>query len=115
VTDPLFLLLPLLACGGDATTSGATDSDTDTATAQTTGTADSATPDSATPTDTDTQPPEPDYACGWPRNDPGDLVTGGNEIGHVIGNLQGTDQCGEVVDLWDMHGAYNLVFIAGAW
>jgi len=56
-----------------------------------------------------------DYTCGWPRNDPGDLVSTGASTGDVIANFQGHDQCGELVDLWDFHGDYTVIFLTAAW
>ena len=55
------------------------------------------------------------YACGWEHNDPGDLVSTGNDYGDVVANLQLPDQCEEVVDLWDFHGEYHILFMTAAW
>ena len=55
------------------------------------------------------------YACGWEHNDPGDLVSTGNEVGDVIDNFQLPDQCGELVDLWDFHGEYHVLYMTAAW
>ena len=55
------------------------------------------------------------YACGWEHNDPGNLVSTGNEYGDVVANLQLPDQCEEVVDLWDFHGEYHILFMTAAW
>ncbi len=90
------LLLALLACSSDD------------------GTEDSGLPDSDIGSDTETQR-EPDYTCGWSRNDPGTLVSTGNSTGHVIANFRGYDQCEELVDIWDSYGDYAILFVAAAW
>ncbi len=55
------------------------------------------------------------YACGWDRNDPGNLVSDGNEVGDVMGNYKLPDQCGEKVDLWDFYGEYHILYLTAAW
>lgn len=55
------------------------------------------------------------YACGWKRNDPGDLVATGAAEGDVIENLALVDQCGEEVSLWDFARAYHILFMTAAW
>ena len=55
------------------------------------------------------------YACGWEHNDPGSLVSTGNDYGDVVANLQLPDQCEEVIDLWDFHGEYHILFMTAAW
>ena len=55
------------------------------------------------------------YACGWEHNDPGSLVSTGNDYGDVVGNVQLPDQCDEVVDLWDFHGEYHILYMTAAW
>ncbi len=54
-------------------------------------------------------------ACGWPRNDPGNLVSTGTEEGDVIANLSFIDQCQEPVNLWDFAGEYHILYMTAAW
>lgn len=50
------------------------------------------------------------YACGWPRNNPGDLELDYQlAIGRTFPNLRLPDQCGEEVDLWDFHGSWLVI------
>jgi hypothetical protein len=99
------LALLLLACGGDAQTDDSSASDTGTA----------STADTATDTPTDSAVPADTYACGWSRSDPGTLISTGGSNGDVVDNFQGYDQCEELVDLWDFHGGYTVLFVAAAW
>ncbi len=62
-----------------------------------------------------TDPEELCYACGWPHNDPGDLTSSGTELGDVVANIPFTDQCGELVDLWDFAQEYHILFITASW
>ena len=55
------------------------------------------------------------YACGWEHNDPGNLESNGSEVGDVVANIQLVDQCGEMVDLWDFHGEYHVLYMTAAW
>jgi len=55
------------------------------------------------------------YACGWGRDDPGDLVATGASEGDVIENLAMIDQCGDEVDLWDLAGEYHILFLTASW
>ena len=55
------------------------------------------------------------YECGWPHNDPGNLVSTGNAEGDVIDNIKMVDQCGEMVDIWDFHGEYHILYMTAAW
>ena len=55
------------------------------------------------------------YACGWKRNDPGNLVSTGAAVGDVIENLELVDQCGEEIALWDFAQAYHILFMTAAW
>jgi hypothetical protein len=55
------------------------------------------------------------YACGWKRNDPGNLVSTGAAEGDVIENLHLFDQCGDEVELWDFAQAYHILFMTAAW
>jgi hypothetical protein len=55
------------------------------------------------------------YACGWKRNDPGNLVSTGAAVGDVIENLHLFDQCGDEVELWDFAQAYHILFMTAAW
>ena len=63
------------------------------------------------PTDAD----EACYACGWEHNDPGDLKSTGTDVGDVMANAKLPDQCGEMVDLWDFHGEYHVLYLTAAW
>ena len=62
-----------------------------------------------------TDPEEACYACGWGHNDPGNIVSTGSAEGDVMGNASLFDQCGELVDLWDFHGDYHVLFRTAAW
>ena len=55
------------------------------------------------------------YACGWEHNDPGNLQSNGSAVGDVVANIQLVDQCGEMVDLWDFHGEYHVLYMTAAW
>ena len=55
------------------------------------------------------------YACGWEHNDPGNLESAGSAIGDVVANIQLVDQCGDMVDLWDFHGEYHVLYMTAAW
>lgn len=55
-------------------------------------------------------PRQTDYACGWPRDDPGDLPLDYRLAeGRVFPNLKLTDQCGEEVLLWDLYGSWIVI------
>jgi len=60
-------------------------------------------------------PDEACYACGWPHNDPGTLVSKGNEVGDVLDDFKLPDQCGERVDMWDFYGEYHVLYLTAAW
>lgn len=51
------------------------------------------------------------YACGWRHDDPGTLVSQGNDLGDTIENLVVYDQCMEAVRLWDFAGEYHILFM----
>lgn len=55
------------------------------------------------------------YACGWKRSDPGDLVSDGAQIDDVVANAQMVDICEDMVDLWDFHGEYHILYRTAAW
>jgi|TARA_B110000483_G_scaffold223746_1_gene281894 hypothetical protein len=55
------------------------------------------------------------YDCGWKRSDPGTLVSDGAEIGDVVANAQMLDVCQDLVDLWDFHGEYHILYRTAAW
>lgn len=55
------------------------------------------------------------YACGWEHNDPGNLASTGADYGDIVANVQLPDQCDEVVDLWDFHGEYHVLYMTAAW
>ncbi len=55
------------------------------------------------------------YQCGWYRGDPGTLEATGAAIGDTLENVAMTDQCGELVDLWDFAGEYHVLFLTAAW
>jgi hypothetical protein len=60
-------------------------------------------------------PEEVCYGCGWGRNDPGDLVSTGAQVGDVIANLQLVDQCKEEINLWDLTGEYHILYMTAVW
>jgi len=60
-------------------------------------------------------PDEACYACGWAHNDPGNLVSEGNEVGDILDNFKLPDQCGERVDIWDFYGEYHVLYLTAAW
>jgi hypothetical protein len=55
------------------------------------------------------------YDCGWKRADPGTLVSNGAELGDVVANAQMVDICEDMVDLWDFHGEYHILYRTAAW
>ncbi len=55
------------------------------------------------------------YACGWDRNDPGNIESTGAEIGDVIADFAMFDQCGESVDIYDMAQDYTILWMTAAW
>jgi hypothetical protein len=55
------------------------------------------------------------YACGWEHNDPGTLVGTGSDVGDIMNNIELVDQCGEMVDIWDFHGEYHVLYMTAAW
>ncbi len=55
------------------------------------------------------------HSCGWPHDDPGDLVSTGAEEGDVIENIELVDQCGETLPLWDLAGEYHILFMTAVW
>lgn len=55
------------------------------------------------------------YACGWAHGDPGDLEATGPAEGDTVANLDLVDQCEEAVPLWDLAGAWRLVFMTAEW
>ena len=55
------------------------------------------------------------YTCGWQHNDPGTLTSTGSQLNDVIANIQMVDQCGDMVDLWDFHGEYHVIYMTAAW
>lgn len=55
------------------------------------------------------------YSCGWAHNDPDTLESTGSEIGDVIANIELVDQCGDMVDIWDFHGEYHVLYMTAAW
>jgi len=62
-------------------------------------------------------PTDPDtvcYACGWPKNNPGDLTPTGSDIGDVMDNISLVDQCGDWVDFHDFAGEYHIVYMTAA-
>ncbi len=51
-----------------------------------------------------------DYAGGWPRDDPGDLVASEVlELGSTFPNVRLYDQCDDLVELWDFHGTWLVI------
>jgi hypothetical protein len=60
-------------------------------------------------------PAEVCSTCGWPHNDPGDLVATGNDAGDTIANLTFVDQCEEEVRLWDLAGEYHILWMTATW
>ena len=60
-------------------------------------------------------PNEQCYACGWAHNDPGDLESTGAGVGDIMANIELIDQCGDMVDIWDFHGEYHVLYLTAAW
>lgn len=54
------------------------------------------------------------YACGWGKNDPGNIQSTGADVGDVMANVGLTDQCGEVVNMYDFAGAYHVMYMTTA-
>jgi hypothetical protein len=55
------------------------------------------------------------FACGWPHNDPGDLVSTGSGEGDVAANMEFTDVCEEMVHLWDFAREYHILWMTASW
>lgn len=55
------------------------------------------------------------YKCGWEHNDTGRLVSTGAGVGDVIDNVQMSDQCGDMVSVWDFYGEYHVLYMTAAW
>ncbi|MDP7111371.1 MAG: hypothetical protein QGH45_05385, partial [Myxococcota bacterium] len=50
------------------------------------------------------------YECGWPLDNPGTLADEWPlDDGAVLPRAWLEDACGEVVDLWDLHGSYLVI------
>jgi hypothetical protein len=64
---------------------------------------------------TPTAAPVAYYECGWPKHDPGNIESTGNEVGDIIANLKAQDQCGEDYEIWDGYGSYTAVFSFAFW
>jgi len=54
------------------------------------------------------------YACGWGKNDPGDITATGAALGDVMENISLVDQCGEMVDIYDFAGEYHILYMTAA-
>ena len=55
------------------------------------------------------------YQCGWQHKDPGTIVPTGTDTGHIMGNVELVDQCGDLVSLWDFYGQYHILYMTAAW
>jgi hypothetical protein len=56
------------------------------------------------------QPRATDYACGWPRNNPGDLSSDWTlALAATLPTAWLEDSCGEKLDLWDLYGSYLVI------
>ena len=55
------------------------------------------------------------YACGWRHDDPGDLVSTGDDVGDVVANMEFTDVCSEQVRLWDFAREYHILWVTASW
>ena len=55
------------------------------------------------------------YACGWKRNDPGDLVGTGTALGDTMPNFSLVDQCGETVSMYDFVGEYHILYMTAGY
>ncbi|MEL6342095.1 MAG: redoxin domain-containing protein [Myxococcota bacterium] len=56
------------------------------------------------------QPRTTPYSCGWPQNDPGDLVLDyAVGVGKTFPNVELVDQCGEKLALWDLYGSWLVL------
>ena len=50
------------------------------------------------------------YACGWPQEDPGDLVQDYELVeGGTFPNVRLVDQCGDKLALWDLYGRWLVM------
>ena len=66
--------------------------------------------DSSITPDPATQPHQGEYSCGWPQNDPGDLVQEYRiDVGQTFPNVHLVDQCGERLSLWDLYGHWLIL------
>ena len=93
------LLLGLIACGAEPVTDDVSTDDVNTD--------DGSTDDGIVTVD--------EYACGWEMNNPGTLASNGGDIGDIVGELTGTDQCGDTYNIWDGHGAYMMLVSVPMW
>lgn len=66
-------------------------------------------------TSSPTDPTQACYACGWPHNNPGSFSDVGPTVGSTLDNLELIDQCGERVQLWDLSGAWHILFMTASW
>ncbi len=67
--------------------------------------------------DCDTDPldsAESCYTCGWGKNNPGSIETTGAEIGDIMDNISLVDQCGDMVDFYDLSGEYHILYMTTA-
>ena len=66
--------------------------------------------DSSIIPDPATQPHQGEYSCGWPQNDPEDLIQDYQiDIGKTFPNVHLVDQCGERLSLWDLYGHWLIL------
>ena len=54
------------------------------------------------------------YACGWGKNDPGNIEATGADVGDIMENVTLTDQCGDRVSMYDFAGAYHVMYMTTA-
>ena len=58
----------------------------------------------------DTVPHQGPYSCGWPQNDPGNLILDYHiDVGKTFPNVHLIDQCGERLSLWDLYGHWLIL------
>ena len=54
------------------------------------------------------------YACGWGKNDPGNIQATGAGVDDIMENVTLVDQCGDRVNMYDFAGAYHVMYMTTA-
>lgn len=54
------------------------------------------------------------YACGWGKNNPGNIQATGAGVDDIMENVTLVDQCGDRVNMYDFAGAYHVMYMTTA-